>query len=126
MNISKLKAVLPNDIFTELYTVLSTRTLTPTQLAQFLANAAHESAGWTKYLENMNYRAERLLVVFPKYFKNLADAKAVVAQGQEAIGNRVYANRMGNNSTNGYFYRGRGVFQLTGKNNYSLFDATVS
>jgi putative chitinase len=95
---------------------------TPERVAMFLAQIGHESAGLSVMKENLNYRADRLAVVFPKYFRNVNPAN--YAHNQEAIANRVYANRMGNGdeaSGDGYRYRGRGFIQLTGYNNYSSF-----
>lgn len=92
------------------------------RLAHFLAQCALESTNFTATVENMNYSAQRLLQVFPKYFKN-ADVNAY-ARNPQKIGSRVYANRMGNGdeaSGDGYRYRGRGYIQLTGKNNYQSF-----
>lgn len=86
----------------------------------FLAQCAHESAGFTVLTENLNYSAQALLKVFPKYF-NSANVSEY-ARNPEKIANRVYANRMGNNSNgDGWKYRGRGYIQLTGKNNYKSF-----
>ena len=92
---------------------------TPERIAAFLAQAAHESAGFTRLEENLNYSESRLLVVFKKYFTPTL-AKAY-ARNPEAIANRVYANRMGNGdeeSGDGWKNRGRGLFQLTGADNY--------
>ena len=92
------------------------------RLAHFLAQCALESTNFTATVENMNYSAQRLLQVFPKYFKNV-DVNAY-ARNPQKIGSRVYANRMGNGdeaSGDGYRYRGRGYIQLTGKNNYQSF-----
>ena len=94
--------------------------------AHFLAQCSHESAGFTRKEENLNYSAERLLRVFPKYFT--PSQAAEYANDSVAIGSRVYANRMGNGSEasgEGYVYRGRGYIQLTGKNNYKDFDKVV-
>jgi len=100
---------------------------TPERVAAFMAQCAHES-GYFKFLrENLNYRAESLLRTFPKYFKTLDEAKQYERQ-PEKIANRVYANRMGNGdekSGDGFRYLGRGLIQLTGKNNYTLFAAAV-
>lgn len=92
---------------------------TKEELAMFLAQTLHESNGFNSLRENVNYSAERLLVVFPKYFKTLADAKATVAKGQVAICDRIYGNRLGNNANgDGYKYRGGGLLHLTGRSNY--------
>jgi len=92
------------------------------RIAMFLAQIGHESGGLSVIEENLNYRAERLGVVFPKYFRdvNVAD----YANKPEKIANRVYANRMGNgpeSSGDGFKFRGRGLIQLTGKSNYNSF-----
>lgn len=92
------------------------------RLAHFLAQCALESAGFTATVENLNYSAQRLLQVFPKYFKGV-DVNAY-ARNPQKIGSRVYANRMGNGdeaSGDGFKYRGRGYIQLTGKSNYQSF-----
>jgi putative chitinase len=100
---------------------------TPERVAGWLAQCAHES-GYFRFLkENLNYRAESLLKTFPKYFKTLDEARQFERQ-PEKIANRVYANRMGNGdeaSGDGFRYLGRGLIQLTGKNNYTLFAAAI-
>ena len=100
---------------------------TPHRVAAFVAQCAHES-GYFRFLkENLNYRAESLLKTFPRYFKTLDDARQYERQPQK-IANRVYANRMGNSdeaSGDGFRYLGRGLIQLTGKNNYTLFAAAI-
>lgn len=96
---------------------------TPLRLAHFLAQCSHESGGFKVFVENLNYSADSLLKVFPKYFKDKATADAY-ARKPEKIANRVYANRMGNSdeaSGDGFKYRGRGAVQLTGKDNYKAF-----
>jgi putative chitinase len=100
---------------------------TPQRIAAFIAQCAHESGGFIFLTENLNYKAESLVKVFPKYFKDLATAKAYEKK-PEKIANRIYANRMGNGdelSGDGYKYRGRGLIQLTGKTNYSWFAASL-
>jgi len=96
---------------------------TPKRISNFLAQVNYES-GYMNYVEeNLNYSAKQLLKVFPKYFKTLEEAKEYEYKG-EKIANKVYANRMGNGdeqSGDGYRYRGRGLIQLTGKNNYLKF-----
>lgn len=85
----------------------------------FFTQLWHESK-LTPVSENLNYSAQRLIDIFPKYFdKNSA---LLYARNPEKIANRVYANRMGNgneSSGDGYKYRGRGYIQLTGKENYT-------
>lgn len=93
------------------------------RVAAFLAQCAHESAGFTALRENLNYRAESLMRVWPKYFPNLSVAQKY-AHNQQAIANRAYANRMGNGdetSGDGWKFCGRGLIQLTGRNNYTSF-----
>lgn len=95
---------------------------TPRRQAAFLAQVAHESGQLRFVKENLNYSADGLLRVFRKYF-NSATAAAYARQ-PEKIANRVYANRMGNgpeSSGDGWRYRGRGLIQLTGKDNYKKF-----
>jgi|LakMenE18May11ns_1017448.scaffolds.fasta_scaffold9692068_3 putative chitinase len=87
----------------------------------FLAQIIHESQALKRVEENLNYSADRLLVVFPKYF-NSTTAKQY-QRNSTAIGSRVYANRMGNGaetSMDGYTYRGRGFIMNTGKSQYEL------
>ena len=100
---------------------------TPLRLAHFLAQCGHESGGFRAVQENLNYGAKGLLGIFGKYFKTIAQATAYERK-PEKIANLVYANRMGNGneaSGEGWKYRGRGYIQLTGKENYKAFDATV-
>jgi len=94
----------------------------PNRIAGFLAQTSHESGKYKFLIENLNYSDKGLLKTFPKYF----DESNVMeyARKPEAIANRVYANRMGNGdeaSGDGWRYCGRGLIQLTGKNNYQAF-----
>lgn len=96
---------------------------TKAQQAMFLAQCGHETAGFTRFIENLNYSTRRLLAVFPKYFNT--KTVAGFAMQAERIANRVYANRMGNGneeSGDGYKYRGRGIIQITGRDNYIKFE----
>ena len=93
---------------------------TPERQACFLGQCAHESAGFTALKENLNYSAEGLTKVWPKRFPSL-DAAQPYHRNPEKIANKVYADRMGNGdeaSGDGFKYRGRGLIQLTGKDNY--------
>ena len=99
---------------------------TSQRIAAFMAQCAHESGGFTALKENLNYKAATLRKVFPKYFSTdeLANTYANHPNKQEAIANKVYANRMGNGdeaSGDGFRYCGRGLIQLTGKSNYQAF-----
>lgn len=95
---------------------------TDSQLAHFLANVHHETGGFKLAEENLNYSAQGLLKIFPKYFGVGKKPASQYANKPEAIANVVYANRMGNNNPgDGWKYRGRGALQLTGKDNYRLF-----
>jgi putative chitinase len=96
---------------------------TPERQAAFLAQCAHESGNFEAIRENLNYRAESLQKTFHKYFPTPELAQQYAKQ-PERIANRVYADRMGNGSESsgdGYRYCGRGLIQLTGKNNYQAF-----
>jgi putative chitinase len=93
------------------------------RVAAFLAQTAHESGGYRAIKENLNYKAESLVKVWPRYFPDLATAQRY-AHNQEAIANRAYAGRMGNSdeaSGDGWKFCGRGLIQLTGKSNYQRY-----
>jgi putative chitinase len=110
---------------------------TPQRVASFIAQTAHESGGYTMLTENLNYRAATLAACWPNRFAVLgADKKPVKENGKlvptavanniagkaELIANLVYSSRMGNGpaeSGEGWKYRGRGLKQLTGKDNYA-------
>lgn len=97
-----------------------TRYMTDTEMAFFYGQLAHESGNFRYISENLNYSSKALLSVFGKYFDS--DGAEEYARNQEMIANRVYANRMGNGdeeSGDGWKYRGGGLIQITGKNNYS-------
>lgn len=103
---------------------------TPQRIAAFVAQCSHESGGFTALKENLNYRWETLRRLFPKYFPSddLAKAYANMPNKQEAIANRVYSNRMGNGpeeSGDGYRFCGRGLIQLTGRDNYTFFAGSL-
>jgi len=90
------------------------------ELDDFLGQVIHESAGLTRFVEGLNYSAERLCEVWPGRFPTLAAARAY-AHNPEALANRVYAGRMGNTAPgDGWKYRGRGPIQLTGRDNYII------
>src|SRR6185436_19326124 len=93
------------------------------RLAHFFAQILHESGCLRFDMENLNYSSDGLRQVFGKYFATKKEADAYARQ-PERIANRVYANRMGNRgeaSGDGWRFRGRGLIQLTGRNNYKAF-----
>jgi putative chitinase len=132
----QLHEIIPNNSYVEHWCEALNKILpdyeidTPQRVAAFLAQCAHESGGFTALKENLNYRAETLRKVFPKYFPDDATAQQYASQPnkQELIANRVYANRMGNGdeaSGDGFRYCGRGLIQLTGKQNYTRFAESI-
>ena len=93
------------------------------RVAAFLAQTAHESGGYRAIKENLNYKAASLTKVWPRYFPSMEVANAYANQ-PEKIANRAYANRMGNGpeeSGDGWKFCGRGLIQLTGKDNYTRY-----
>ncbi|EBR9903057.1 glycoside hydrolase family 19 protein [Salmonella enterica subsp. enterica serovar Havana] len=95
----------------------------PLDQAMFIAQIGHESGGFTRIVENLNYSADGLKATFGKYFPGdtaqLYGRTADHPANQKAIANIVYANRMGNIEENdGWNYRGRGLIQITGHDNY--------
>lgn len=100
---------------------------TAQRVAAFVAQCAHESGNFVFLKENLNYRAASLRKVFPKYFPT-DELAAAYANQPERIANRIYANRMGNGdeaSGDGFRYCGRGLIQLTGRNNYQAFADSI-
>ena len=98
------------------------------RVAAFIAQCSHESANFTVLRENLNYSAEGLNKVFAKYFVRASRDAGTYARNPEKIANVVYANRMGNgdvSSGDGWRFRGRGVIQLTGRDNYTAFGKSV-
>lgn len=128
VDLKKLEHKLPKEVLDALPdTIKKFNINTNFRLAHFLSQCAHESGSFKVTRENLNYSADRLRVVFPRYFPTIEVAKQYERQPVK-IGSRVYANRMGNGdelSSDGYKYKGRGYIQLTGKNNYSAFDKVV-
>ena len=100
---------------------------TPQRIAAFIAQCAHESGNFIFLSENLNYKAESLMKIFSKYFKDIGTAKQYEKNPQK-IANKIYADRMGNGneaSGDGYKYRGRGAIQLTGHDNYKSFADSI-
>lgn len=123
----KLKGHVPDSVLGELPLVIEKfGCSTPLRLAHFLSQCGHESGGFKAVSENLNYSADGLKKIFPKYFPgNLNES---YARQPEKIASRVYGSRMGNGdeaSKEGWKFRGRGYIQLTGKSNYAEFDKLV-
>ena len=100
---------------------------TPLRVAHFIAQCAHESGNFVFVKENLNYKAASLRKIFSKYFPT-DELAAQYANKPERIANRIYANRMGNGpeeSGDGFRYCGRGLIQLTGKDNYTFFAGSL-
>jgi putative chitinase len=94
---------------------------TPRRWSHFLGQLHHESAGFTRMVENLNYSAKRLTEVWPNRFPTLASAEPY-ARNPEALANKTYGGRMGNTEPgDGWKYIGRGLIQLTGRANYRLY-----
>jgi len=138
MNITKeqLKQIIPKNPYVDHWHGVLSKLFpdyeinTPSRMAAFLAQCAHESGEFTTLKENLNYRPVTLRKIFGKYFPTdaLAEQYCSKPNKQEAIANRVYANRMGNGdeaSGDGFRYCGRGLIQLTGRDNYSWFAASL-
>jgi putative chitinase len=104
----------------------------PERVAGFVAQCAHESSDFRTLEENLNYSADRLRVVFPKYFRSVDPAP--FARNPEKLANYVYmdvnrtpAGALGNTQPgDGWRFRGRGIKQLTGRANYTAFGRTVN
>lgn len=95
---------------------------TPLRLAAFLAQCDHESQGFTRFAENLNYSATGLTATWPKRFP--PDIAAQYARQPEKIANRAYADRLGNGpeeTGDGWRFRGHGYIQITGRDNHADF-----
>lgn len=120
-----LKEVFPNSksplkLIDGIFEEATKRNFTDKDIIMFLAQTGHESAGFARLEENLNYSAKALYNVFRKYFPTETIAEAYARQ-PKMIANKVYANRLGNGAActnDGYIYRGRGIIQITGKDNY--------
>lgn len=121
--LEKLKGHIPDTVIVQIPEAAAKFGITtPLRLAHFLAQCGHESAGFKAVNENLNYSADGLKRIFPKYFPGTLNES--YARQPEKIASRVYASRMGNGdeaSKEGFKFRGRGYIQLTGKSNYTAF-----
>ena len=133
LTVSQLKEMVPGILYADHWVKALNQLLpdyeinTPKRVAAFVAQCAHESGGFRFLSENLNYKAESLMKVFPKYFQDMGTAKSYEKQPAK-IANKIYGKRMGNGdeaSGDGFKYRGRGLIQLTGKTNYEWFAASI-
>ena len=123
LNIDKLKGHIPDAVIAQIPETAAKFNITNNlRLAHFLSQCGHESGGFKAVSENLNYSADGLKKIFPKYFPgNLAES---YARNPEKIASKVYGGRMGNGdetTKEGFKFRGRGYIQLTGKANYTNF-----
>ncbi len=101
---------------------------TPLRLCHFMGQVFVETGGFSSMVENLNYKDPKRLDALFSAVKGLDDARALIKLGAVAIGNRVYANRLGNGneaSGDGFRYRGSGYKQLTGRTNYRTIGKLV-
>ena len=98
----------------------------PRRIAAWLATIAHESARFTRLVENLNYSAEGLAATWPARYADMAGEPNAtarrIARRPDQIANLAYAGRLGNGSAesgDGWRYRGRGLIQITGRANYA-------
>lgn len=99
---------------------------TKLRLAHFMAQVLHETSGLTILVENLNYRAERLQVVWPTRFPTLQSA-IPFAHKPEALANKVYGGRMGNDHPgDGWKFIGRGMLQITGRESYETYGGKLT
>lgn len=128
MNLDLLSKKIPASVVDEMPLVIEKFGInSPLRLSHFLSQCAHESGNFKFVRENLNYSADGLRKIFPKYFPTLEAANKYARQ-PEKIANKVYGSRMGNGdeaSGDGFKFRGRGYIQLTGKDNYAAFDKFV-
>ena len=126
--VKRLNGHLPDYVLKELPHVMEKYQInTGLRLAHFLSQCAHESGNFKVRTENLNYSANRLMVVFRKYFPTMEIALQYQRR-PEKIANLVYGDRMGNGdekSGDGFKFRGRGYIQLTGRNNYEAFQKSI-
>lgn len=100
---------------------------TPQRIAGFLAQCAHESNSFRVLEENLNYSSDALDKIFPKYFARAGRDAKEFHRKPEKIANVIYQGRMGNTQPgDGWRFRGRGIIQLTGRDNYTAFGKTLN
>ena len=128
----QLRQALPKNPYIDQWYDVMSRALpdydinTPKRVSAFLAQCMHESGGFGFLTVNLHYQAATLSKVWPSKFP--PDVAGQYAHNQEKIANRAYAGRMGNGpeeSGDGWRYAGKGLIQLTGKDNYTRFAESI-
>ena len=130
LTLAKLQLILPsaNPVVLQAFLTPLLQTMTghdintKDRIAAFIAQTAHESANYSRLSENLNYSEQALIKLFKRYRDNPKKAKEH-ARKPQLIANFNYRDRMGNGneaSNDGWNYRGRGIIQITGKNNYRI------
>jgi len=129
LSLEQLREIIPNNKEPDAWLMYINRLApnygidTDLRMIGFLSQSIFESNQFNDLFENLNYSAKRLREVWPKRFPSVSFALQYERNPQK-IANYVYANRMGNGdetSGDGWKFRGRGVKQLTGRNNYTAF-----
>lgn len=128
LKLENLKGHIPDNVIAQIPDTAAKFGIdTPLKLAHFLAQCGHESGGFRLTQENLNYSAQGLKNIFPKYFPgNLSES---YARNPQKIASKVYGGRMGNgpeSTGEGFKFRGRGYIQLTGKDNYTAFGKAIN
>ena len=125
--LENLKGHVPDSVIVQIPdTAKKFNITTPLRLAHFLSQCGHESGGFKSVSENVNYSADGLKKIFPKYFPG--DLSESYSRNPEKIASKVYGGRMGNgdeSTKDGFKFRGRGYIQLTGKDNYKNFSKFI-
>ena len=127
LNLEKLKGHIPDAVIAQIPATAAKFGITNVlRLSHFLSQCGHESGGFKAVNENLNYSADGLKKIFPKYFPgNISES---YARNPEKIASKVYGGRMGNgpeSSGEGAKFCGRGYIQLTGKENYTAFGKSI-
>lgn len=128
VNLQRLRGHIPDNVLAQIpETMTKFKIDTPLKLAHFLSQCGHESANFSLIQENLNYSADGLKKIFPRYFPGTLSES--YARKPEKIASKVYGGRMGNGAEEtqeGWKYRGRGYIQLTGKDNYRAFSNAIN
>lgn len=103
---------------------------TPLRISHFLGQADHESPGLKPRREGLNYSTESLIGKFGRHRISIQDANKYGRNrshpaNQNMIANTIYGGSWGKTnlgniySNDGWNFRGGGIFQITGRGNYT-------